>query len=121
MLLLILAVLGVAAFVFRSYIHAFILAKTTTAEEREQMLSQQKEHTQKELDDKGIVVRDLTEEEQQKLANNELSEEEAINLILGVLELPEELHLEFQVLGELTFLPLLQEVLVFLNPEDRLT
>lgn len=84
-LLVILAVLGFTAYYFRSYINAYMLSRNNTTEDLEQMRkdAQSAEKVLENYD--NINVRDLTDEEQKKLADNELSEEEAIDLILGML------------------------------------
>lgn len=84
-LLVILAVLGFTAYHFRSYISAYMLSRNNTTEDLEQ-LRKDAQSAEKVLENyDNINVRDLTDEEQKKLADNELSEEEAIDLILGML------------------------------------
>lgn len=86
-LLVIVAALGVLAYNNRSCIKALCIAINTSSEE----LAKRRE----ELDSIENLVkdyeylppmRDMTEEEKGKLASGELSKEEAIDLILGILE-----------------------------------
>lgn len=86
-LLVIIAAVALLAYNFRSYINAFIIARTASPEEIEQMRNDTS--AEKVLAGyENINIRDLTEEEQQKLVNNEMTEEEAIELMLGMMEFP---------------------------------
>lgn len=81
-LLVILAALGFTAYYFRSYISAYMLSRNNSSEDLEQ-LRKDAQSAEKLLENyENINVRDLTDEEQQKLADNELTEDEAIDLIL---------------------------------------
>jgi len=95
LLLAVLVILALTAFHFRSYINAFIISQTKTPEELRQMMENGKTPEQLLENYDGINVRDLTPEEKEKLANNEITEQEAIELIVGkseeeLLHIPDE-------------------------------
>lgn len=82
-LVVIVALLMFTAYSMRSYINAFIISVTKTSEELQQMMENSKSPEKLLENYDGINVRDLTPEEQEKLAKNELTEEEIIELIIG--------------------------------------
>lgn len=83
-LLVIIIAAGLVAYKYRSYISMFYTAATTSSEK---LLEKKEETDQRAIDtikEYGIeTVRPLTDEEAAKLHSGELTEEEAISLVLG--------------------------------------
>ncbi len=82
-LFVIIALIACAAFHFRSYIKAYMISSGKTSQEIQQMLNDKKSPEKLFENYDNINIRDFTEEERKQLANNELTEDEAIDLILG--------------------------------------
>ena len=84
-LVVLIIVLGVVAYLNRGNIKAFLMAYTASEEELQNKLDSNGVDN-KVLSDYDITLRDLTEEEKSKLANNEISEEDAVAIIMGMLD-----------------------------------
>lgn len=85
LLVVLVIALGVFAYLNRSNIKAFLLAYTASEDELQNKLDSSGVDN-KVLSDYDITLRDLTEEEKTKLANNEISEEDAVAMIMGLLD-----------------------------------
>lgn len=87
-LIVLLIVLGIAAYLSRDIISAFLMAYTASEEELQNKVNSSggivDNNVLSEYTD--IALRDLTEEEKAKLANNEISEEDAVALVMGMLD-----------------------------------
>jgi uncharacterized protein (DUF433 family) len=86
---LIICILAIVAFRFRGEIKAYIIAKTTSSEEILNNMNNTMDPQTLLKDYNDINIRDLTEEEQKKLANDELSEDQIIDLITGSTKAPD--------------------------------
>lgn len=86
-LLIILVVVGFIAHKYRNYFSAFYHVATNSGEELEEKKLETDQRAIDAIKEYGIeTVRPLTEEETAKLNSGELTEEEAVNIILGNFE-----------------------------------
>ena len=86
-LALIVVVVGVFAYINRGNIAAVIHGLTTSTEDLNQKRQESNKKAAEAVKQYGVEsIRPLTEEESEKLSKGELTEEEAINLILGKTE-----------------------------------
>ena len=83
-LVLIVVVAGIFAYVNRDTISAVVHGLTVTEEQRLQQQQETDKKTEEAVKKLGLeTIRPLSEEEAEKLSKGELTEEEAINLIIG--------------------------------------
>lgn len=85
-LILLIVALGIFAYCNRGIISAFLMAYNASQEELQEKLDSNSTIDNSVLAEyTDVQLRDLTEEEKQKLANNELSEDDAVALVMGIL------------------------------------